>query len=84
MGVSRDTFYRYQKLVESGNVDSLINRSRLVTNMKNCVDNATEQAVIDFVIQFPAYGQHPTSNELRKMVYLFQVVGFDLFGLATI
>ncbi len=52
--------------------------------MKNCVDNATEQAVIDFVIQFPAYGQHPTSNELRKMVYLFQVVGFDLFGLATI
>lgn len=28
MGVSRDTFYRYQELVESGDVDSLINRSR--------------------------------------------------------
>lgn len=26
MGVSRDTFYRYQNLVESGDVDSLINK----------------------------------------------------------
>ena len=66
MGVSRDTFYRYQELVESGDVDSLINKSRRVPNLKNRVDDATEQAVIDFAIQFPAYGQHRTSNELRK------------------
>ncbi|PJG42280.1 integrase [Acinetobacter tandoii] len=66
MGVSRDTFYRYQELVESGDVDSLINKSRRVPNLKNRVDDATEQAVLDFAIQFPAYGQHRTSNELRK------------------
>ena len=66
MGVSRDTFYRYQELVKSGDIDALINKSRRVPNLKNRVDDATKQAVIDFAIQYPAYGQHPTSNELRK------------------
>lgn len=66
MGVSRDTFYRYQELVDTGNVDSLLNQSRRVPNLKNRVDEQTEQAVIDYATQFPAYGQHRTSNELRK------------------
>ena len=66
MGVSRDTFYRYQELTESGDMDALINKSRRVPNFKNRVDNHIEQAVIDYAIQYPAYGQHRTSNELRK------------------
>ena len=66
MGVYRDTFYRYQELVQSGDIDALINKSRRVPNLKNRVDDATELAVIDFAIQYPAYGQHRTSNELRK------------------
>ncbi|WP_173912930.1 IS481 family transposase [Acinetobacter sp. Marseille-Q1618] len=66
MGVSRDTFYRYQELTESGDMDALINKSRRVPNFKNRVDDQIEQAVIDYAIQFPAYGQHRTSNELRK------------------
>ena len=48
MGVSRDTFYRYQELVKSGDIDALFNKSRRVPNLKNRVDDATEQAVIDF------------------------------------
>ena len=56
MGVSRDTFYRYQELVESGDVDALINKSRRVPNFKNRVDDHIEQAVIDYAIQYPAYG----------------------------
>ncbi|HCF8595564.1 TPA: IS481 family transposase, partial [Klebsiella pneumoniae] len=47
-------------------VDALINRSRRVPNLKNRTDDATEQAVIDYAIAFPAHGQHRTSNELRK------------------
>lgn len=66
MGVSRDTFYRYQELVNDGGVDSLINRSRRTPNLKNRVDEQTEQAVIKFAVEFPAYGQARTSNELRK------------------
>ncbi|KHT38000.1 IS481 family transposase, partial [Pectobacterium brasiliense] len=66
MGVSRDTFYRYRELAEQGGVDALINRSRRGPNLKNRTDAATEQAVIDYAVEFPAHGQHRTSNELRK------------------
>lgn len=66
MGVSRDTFYRYQELVEQGDLDSLISKSRRVPNLKNRVDEAIEQAVVSYAIEYPAYGQHRASNELRK------------------
>ena len=66
MGVSRDTFYRYQELVDKGGVDALINKSRRVPNIKNRTEQATEQAVIGHAIDYPAHGQVRTSNELRK------------------
>lgn len=66
MGVSQDIFYRYEELVREGDVDALINRSKPVANLKNRVDETTEKAVVDYAIQFPAYGQHRTSNELFK------------------
>lgn len=66
MGVSRDTFYRYRKLADEGGVDSLINRSLRAPNLKNRTDDATEHAVINYAVDFPAHGQHRTSNELRK------------------
>jgi hypothetical protein len=66
MGVSRDTFYRYQELVETDGLEGLINRERRVPNLKNRVDDSTEQAVIGYAIDFPAHGQHRTGNELRK------------------
>jgi len=66
MGVSRDTFYRYQELVEDGNLDLLINKSRRTPNVKNRLDEETEQAVIAHAIDQPAHGQHRTSNELRR------------------
>lgn len=33
---------------------------------RELADEATEQAVIDYAVAFPAHGQHRTSNELRK------------------
>lgn len=75
MGVSRDTFYRYQELVETGGIDALINQSRRTPNLKNRVDSETEQAVFKYAIDFPDHGQVRTSNELRNSVYLsLQVV----------
>ncbi len=44
MGVPRDTFYRYQELVETSGIDALINQSRRTPNLKNRVDSETEQA----------------------------------------
>lgn len=66
MGVSRDTFYRYQELSEEGGIDALINKSRRIPNIKNRVDVATEEAVVAYSIEQPSHGQHRTSNELRK------------------
>lgn len=65
-GVSRDTFYRYQELVENGGVEALINQSRRTPNLKNRVDEPTEKAVIEHAIEYPAHGQQRASNELRK------------------
>ena len=67
MGVSRDTFYRYQELVEEGGIDALINKSRRSPNPKNRVDEATEKAVVEYAVDQPAHGQVRVSNELRKI-----------------
>lgn len=66
MGVSRDTFYRYQVLVSEDGVDAFIDKSFRAPNLKNRVDETTEEAVVDYAIQYPALGQHLTSNELCK------------------
>ena len=66
MGVSRDTFYRYQQSVEQGGIDALINQNRRVPNRKNRVDPAIEDAVIAYAVEHPAHGQVRVSNELRK------------------
>ena len=66
MGVSRDTFYRYQELVDQGGFDALIDKNRRTPNIKNRVDEVTEQAVVDYAVDQPAHGQHRTSNELRQ------------------
>ncbi|MBE8598297.1 IS481 family transposase [Xenorhabdus sp. BG5] len=66
MGVSRDTFYRYQELVAEGGVDALINQDRRVPNLKNRVEEAVERAVVEYAVAFPAHGQHRASNELRQ------------------
>ena len=66
MGLSRDTFYRYKAAVDEGGVEALLEPTRRKPNFRNRVDEATEQAVIHSAIEFPAYGQARTSNELRK------------------
>jgi transposase len=66
MGLSRDTFYRYKAAVEEGGVQALFDVSRRKPNVKNRVDEAIEQAVLDHALDEPSHGQARTSNELRK------------------
>ncbi|MCW5618050.1 MAG: IS481 family transposase [Nitrosomonas sp.] len=66
MGFSRDTFYRYQAAVETGGVEALIDANRRKPNIKNRVEEATEEAVTAFALEQPAFGQVRVSNELRK------------------
>ena len=67
MGMSRDTFYRYKRAVEDGGVEALFEQTRRKPNIANRVDQATEDAVKAFALEYPAYGQARTSNELRKL-----------------
>jgi hypothetical protein len=58
--------YGYQELVAEGGIDALIDKNRRSPNLKNRVDESIELAVKAYAIQYPAHGQHRTSNELRK------------------
>ena len=50
MGVSRDTFYRYQSAMESCGIEALIDAYRRKLNPKNGVEEATKVAVAAFAI----------------------------------
>lgn len=66
MGVSRDTFYRYQEAKATGGVEALLSKDRRRPNLKNRIDQAIESAVLAYAIEQPAHGQARVSNELRK------------------
>ncbi len=49
-----------------GGIDALIDKNRRSPNLKNRVDESIERAVKAYAVEWPAHGQHRTSNELRK------------------
>lgn len=67
LGYSRDSYYRFKKLNESGGKEALKENKRKIPKLKNRVTQNIEEAVIKLAFSNPELGKKRVKKELEKI-----------------